>query len=822
MQKVLLGIIFSFFVQNLSAQTVTVINENTQTPIEGVLIFTEVNGEYLISNQEGQATGKMFSEEHIFIFSHNSFDNDTLSLRDLEERNFIIELEESVVILPVISLSVRGKYAAHLNQVAEVKKKEVILQNPQTTADLLGLSGQVFIQKSQLGGGSPMMRGFSANRVLLVVDGVRMNNAIFRSGNLQNVISLDANTINQAEVILGPGSVIYGSDAIGGVMHFQTLRPWHSGKENWGKLHFSGNTLTRYSSANQEKTGHLDFNLGYKNWAFLTSFTFSDYEDLRMGKQGNEEYRRLQYVERQNGEDRIIQNSNPNIQRFSGYHQWNLMQKISFEKGAYDKPKWWIANYAFHYSELSDVPRYDRLIETQNDLPRNAEWYYGPQVWQMHQANFFWKDNYNEVPLFDQVNLNFAYQNYQESRNDRRFQSETLRSRKEEVDIFSVNLDFYKWDIAYGFEYVDNRVQSSGEAKSILTQESSPIASRYPNGSTWRATSAYIANTFPIYIGGGYGPNRYLTFKLGLRYNWIQTKAKFDQTFFSFPFEEANLENQSLNGSLGIKLDLPKDWKLKWNFATGFRAPNVDDIGKIFDSEPGNVVVPNPDLQPETIYSADFTIEKYWGEWSDALHSESRISLSAFYSFLDNAMVRRNFQFNGLDSIVYDGTLSQVEAIQNVDNAQVYGLQFALEWHVLRHFIFKSYWNFTWGESKDDLPLRHVSPTFGSFHLLYNQYFFSNGKELFIDVYAQYNGEISFDDLALEERDKPHLYATNSDGNPYSPSWWTLNLKANYELTDFLQINAGVENLLDVRYRPYASGIVAPGRNFIISLRGSW
>ena len=92
--------------------------------------------------------------------------------------------------------------------------------NPQTAADMLGLSGEVFIQKSQYGGGSPMIRGFSTNRLLYSVDGVRMNSAIFRSGNLQNVISLDPFAIRETEILFGPGAVSYGSDAIGGVMLF--------------------------------------------------------------------------------------------------------------------------------------------------------------------------------------------------------------------------------------------------------------------------------------------------------------------------------------------------------------------------------------------------------------------------------------------------------------------------------------------------------------------------------------------------------------------------------------------------------------------------
>jgi hemoglobin/transferrin/lactoferrin receptor protein len=78
---------------------------------------------------------------------------------------------------------------------------------------------------------------------------------------------------------------------------------------------------------------------------------------------------------------------------------------------------------------------------------------------------------------------------------------------------------------------------------------------------------------------------------------------------------------------------------------------------------------------------------------------------------------------------------------------------------------------------------------------------------------------MSYEDMAPSEAEKPHMYAEDDNGNPYSPSWYTLNLKASYQLGNMALINAGIENILDHRYRPYASGIVAPGRNFIIALR---
>ena len=184
-----------------------------------------------------------------------------------------------------------------------------------------------------------MIRGFATNRILIVVDGVRMNNAIYRSGNLQNIISLDANNIENTEVIFGPGSVIYGSDAIGGVMDFHTLTPQLSTTD---KLNFSANALTRYSTSDNEKTGHVDFNLGTKKWSSLTSITYSDFDDLKMGNKGNDDYVRPEYVDWINGHDSIVQNSNENKQTYSGYSQINLLEKIRFKPNK----KWDITSFS--------------------------------------------------------------------------------------------------------------------------------------------------------------------------------------------------------------------------------------------------------------------------------------------------------------------------------------------------------------------------------------------------------------------------------------------------------------------------------------------
>ena len=143
-----------------------------------------------------------------------------------QKENNTIDTTKKQLSLTEVVVSV-NKWEQKLNEVpnkiTKVNKTEILRNNPQTAADLLNQTGTVFIQKSQLGGGSPMIRGFATNRILLVIDGVRMNNAIYRSGNLQNIISIDALGTQTAEVNIGPGSLIYGSDAIGGVMDFHTL-----------------------------------------------------------------------------------------------------------------------------------------------------------------------------------------------------------------------------------------------------------------------------------------------------------------------------------------------------------------------------------------------------------------------------------------------------------------------------------------------------------------------------------------------------------------------------------------------------------------------
>ncbi|MCD4744999.1 MAG: TonB-dependent receptor plug domain-containing protein, partial [Bacteroidales bacterium] len=370
-------LIFSFLYNHLISQTITVIDKTNLKPIENVAIFNLEHTKTALTDKNGKANIDNFLKDDKLFFQHPSYQNITISYNDIKTLNFTVKLTESSINLSEIVISA-SKWEQNReeipNKIITISAKEIEFDNPQTTADLLGFTNEVFIQKSQLGGGSPMLRGFAANSILLVIDGVRMNNAIYRSGNLQNVISLDANIIENAEVIFGPGSIIYGSDALGGVMdfHTQNVKLSYNNKTN-----IITNALMRYSTADNEKTGHVDFNFGRKKWGMLTSISFSDYDDLRMGNNNNPEYVRPEFAGSSDGKDIMIKNDDNNIQKYSGYSQMNIMQKFRLRPN--DKFE---LNYGFYYSTSSDIPRYDRLIQYKNDTTlKYAEWYYGPQKW---------------------------------------------------------------------------------------------------------------------------------------------------------------------------------------------------------------------------------------------------------------------------------------------------------------------------------------------------------------------------------------------------------------------------------------------------------
>ncbi len=699
----------------------------------------------------------------------------------------------------VISANKIEEPRRYIGQQIEIVSNDKIKQlNAPTTADLLTNSGWVSMQKSQQGGGSPQLRGFEASRVLLMVDGVRMNNLIYRAGHLQNLITTDNNSMERVEILFGPSSTVYGSDALGGVIHLYTRNPV---LRSSSQSTFGGNVMTRFGSVNNEKTGHIDFNIAGQKFGSFTSFTFSDFGDLRMGEKTNSQigeqiWLRNNYVIRapDNQSDILVANDDPFVQKQSGYKQYDLLQKFLYQSSENVSH---LLN--IQYSTSSDIFRYDRLTDVQGTGLRSAEWYYGPQKRLLTSYNVKVK---SPGSFADVLNATASFQDIEESRNDRRFNNNNLRSRIESVNVFGVTIDLKKSinknDLRYGIDGQFNTLRSTAHATDITTGARSNLDTRYPDGNNaMNMVAAYFTHTYRI------SPLFTVTDGVRLGGSWLHATFN-DKTFFPFPFSEVSQNNMLSSASLGA-IYAPSSWKFSLLASSGFRAPNIDDLGKVFDSSPGTVIVPNPDLGPEKTLNADLAITKFIG-------SDIRIETAFFATQFFDAIVTLPSTFNGQPVIDYDGTPSLVMANQNKGKAYILGYNIGLHAALNPHVSVSGTLNYTKGRVKNEIgpetPLDHIPPFFGRAAIRYQNKGFSS------ELFSNFNGWKTLDNYSNSGEDNLN-YATPRG----MPSWYTINLRTSYDVNNLITIQAGVDNLLDLQYRTFASGINAPGRNIFGTLR---
>lgn len=685
-------------------------------------------------------------------------------------------------------------------EIESINQEKIQFANPQTAADALQKNANVYVQKSQMGGGSPVVRGFEANKLLLVLDGVRMNNAIYRNGHLQNAITVDNAILERLEVIYGPGSLVYGSDALGGVIHFRTKEPKLVLSDKQSPI--SGNYYTRYSTANQEKTGHIDFNWGGKRIASLTSISYSDFGDLRAGNNRPSEYpdfgKRPEYVETTNGQDQIIQNDDSNVQVGTGYSQIDILQKFKFQLNTQQNI---VAN--FQFSTSSDVPRYDRLIEYDNGQLKFAEWYYGPQTRFLSSLKYSLKTNNQSITIIP------SFQKISEDRIDRRLGGSNTSHQEEDVDIFGLTADFQRNDtkikLNYGLDFQWNGVKSTAYSKNIDSgQISFDELTRYPDGeSSMLYSGAYFTASKDLLA-------KRLNINAGVRYTHSILNVEYEnrdiiewpQAFYD------GLENQTnaLTWSLGSKYFSKNGFEARALVATAFRSPNIDDTAKI-RVKGGETTIPNVDLKPERSLSTELTL-------AQKLKNQSlNISATAFYTRLSDAIVRQDAVLPSGDNFIIDDgdTLFTVTNI-NAQKAYIYGFSFNATQDINAYWSWSGSINYTYGrseESDQELPLAHIPPTYGRLSLAYS-------KEAYtIQAFYRYNFKKKAEDF---EPSTDNLDLATPEG---SLAWNTFNIHGQYNWKN-LSFGLGIENIFDVHYRGFASGVSAPGRNLILKVSGKF
>ncbi len=804
--------IFLFTTTLFSQDSVRVYNQMTDFPIEGVSVFSQKQESAQWTDRDGFCSINEYSDKDTIFFQHIVFKTIGYTRSQLKKMNYKVYLIPSTVLMEELTITASNiRENAHdlpyKYDIIELDKIET--SAVQNSADLLKLSGNILIQKSQGGGGSPIIRGFEANKVLLVVDGVRMNNAIYRNGHLQNSITIDNSILELAEIIYGPSSTVYGSDALGGVVHYHTKKPKLS---NDNRIQVKGNSYLGYSTVNQGQSAHLDINLGSLRFASLSSVSYNQFGDIRIGSNrtfSNEETAfglTPHYVGQQaDGSDIMLNNPDPLVQLNTGYDQTDFLQKFLL---APTKRLDIEAN--FHYSTSSNIDRYDQLMGMDGDVLKYAEWHYGPQNRLLASLSTTIK---NETSIYTNFKAIISFQKIDEDRIYRKFGRASRLHQEEDVQVFTFNLDFLKlFDLSrfnYGLEYSYNDVVSNGYYQDIFTQEKTMGPSRYPNAGSQMVGAA-------AYLNYKWMPEPQYIFTAGFRYSYIGLHSAFadNPEMPQLPFQSIDFANTAPTGNVSFVMFPSSHWQLSVILATGFRSPNVDDYGKI-RAKNGDVTVPNNVLKPEYAYSSEFNA-KY-----SAFEEQFSVSMSVYQTWLENAIVRANYQLNGSDYLLYDGDEYRIITNLNAATATVRGvsgemnIHFPIDWSLFGNeakLRFRSTINYTQGRDMTNIvPLGHISPLFGR-----NSFSYSD-QRLQFSLYSEFNGWKDFDDMSPfgdDNEDKG-----TADG---FPAWWTINLSAQFEFNKHFKLSFAAENLLDEHYRNFASGVSATGRNFVIKLYASF
>ena len=813
-------IILLFFFSTLSfGQQITVKDENTNENLPDVVIFNENKSQSIITDLDGIVDLSLFSSDENIFFQLLGYS--TLEILKIEILNgTTIYLQSESQNLEEVILSV-ARSESNVNQIAEkvsvIKSEDLFLSSPASGAELLELSPGVRVQKSQGGGGSPIIRGFEANRVLIVVDGVRMNNAIYRSGHLQNSITIDPNNIERAEVIFGSSSVGYGSDALGGVIHYYTKSPILKGSEKI-KSSFTSN----YTSANQGLSNNFITNYSSENWGSITSLSISKFGDIKMGENRDHGFDNWGLTPLYSENSRYSYysqpstNSNENIQKNTGYSQVDLFQKFLVKLGDTN-----LLNINIQFSESSDIDRFDQLSVTKGNSLKFSEWYYGPQKRLLISPSL---KIFPNRKFMKKGVITFGFQKINESRIKRKFNTLNRSHQIEDLKVFSLNGDFdtsfnddhsisYGVESTYNYNYskaYDQIIEIQGNEITGLSKKFA-IPTRYPsNGSSY--------TSFASYVNWSWNMSEFFTFNVGTRLTFTGLKASWNDIISVNPqLSEVNLNSEALTTTVSIKLRPSKRVQINTVLSSGFRNPNIDDIGKIRENN-GLLVVPNTFLKPEYAYNLDLGID------FRSLNNRNYISLRGFSTIIsrhigrDEYVVFSDITTPDLSTVIYNGEEVTTISNKNLGNRFIHGFSIDGFSQINNNLKFDYGITYTEGDKNETYgPLPSISPLFGSIALSYSKRGF-NLKAIYKFSEAKSPGEYSFGgEDGLDETP----FTINSEGLLNylgTPKWSDLSIYGSKNISSNVTLRIGLTNVFDTHYRTFASGISAPGRSFQLGL----
>ena len=409
-------------------------------------------------------------------------------------------------------------------------KKEMDHFSKRTAPEMLMNMDGVFVQKTNHGGGSPFIRGLTGNQTLLLMDGIRLNNSIYRYGPNQYLNTIDVFTIDRMEIAKGTGSVQYGSDAIGGALQLFTADPLlMTGKKEW-----HGNATGKFMTDGMEKTGRGQLQYNSEKVAFLGGGTIRDFGDLVGGKETG-------------------------VQSPSGYKEYAFDGKLLFALGENMQ-----LTLASQFLNQSHVPVYHKVV-----LENYAINEFQPQ---QHLMNYAKLNIHGSKKVFDQVKFITSWQQNTENTRAQKNNSTQVQIDKNLVNTLGFVTDItskfnQNWSANSGVEYYHDKVSSSRFVNSA--DNSVPSLEKrglYPDDSKFGSFALYSLHHFTL--------NNWI-FDGGLRFNSFKIKIKDDD------LGEVEISPEALVFNVGALYNLNRANHLYATVSNGFRAPNIDDMGTL-------------------------------------------------------------------------------------------------------------------------------------------------------------------------------------------------------------------------------------------------
>lgn len=615
-------------------------------------------------------------------------------------------------------------------------QEDLSVFNPRTTPEaLMGMNG-VFIQKTNHGGGSPFVRGVTGNQTLVLIDGIRLNNSTFRYGPDQYLNTIDAYSINRIEVAKGTGSVQYGTDAIGGVVHVFTKEPHFA----TGKKVIAGKLIAKYMSGNMEKTVRGETSYSGKKLAILSGISKRSFGD-------------------------IIGGDTTGKQSPSGYEEWSFDVKARIQLS--EKMQLTLMN---QFLRQQRVPVYHKIILenfSRNEMEPQQRW--------LSYARLNLQGNSS---LIKETDLTISFQQGLEGRISQKNNSTILRRERDKTGTIGITADisssFNKiWTANSGIEIYIDRVTSKREDIDILSGAGASKRGLYPDQSAYQNYSLYSLHHFHH--------GRWVL-DAGLRFNTFSINIR-DTTL-----GDVKITPSALVSNAALLYSINRDQSVYVSFSSGYRAPNVDDMGTLgivdFRYE-----IPTADLHPEKSQHTELGY-KYKGK---------KVSVTAAFYYLQLNNLITRVKVNGEMINGY-----QVYKKENTESAFIKGMEMEWSYQLTNYLTLSSGIAYTYGQniSKSE-ALRRIPPFNGRVIGTYRI------KKWLAAAEWQFAGKQSR--LAQGDKEDNRIPAGGT------PGWNLLNVYGGYTAGK-IQLNIGMQNLFNKDYRTHGSGINGVGRSAWLSL----